>query len=132
MHDSGEQMPIEQIESEKDLGVTFESTLRFDNHILNCVNDANRMLHLIKRSFSYMDKEMFLLLYKVLIRPHHEYAIVHANVAWSPFFLKKKDIALIGNVQRRATKIVTSVRNLSSEERLMTTTPREEYAHLEI
>ena len=74
MHESGEQIPIEQVDSEKDLGVTFESTLRFDKHILNRVNKANRMLGLIKRSFSFMDKEMFLPLYKALIRPHLEYA----------------------------------------------------------
>ena len=112
MHESGEQIPIEQVDSEKDLGVTFESTLRFDKHILNCVNKANRMLGLIKRSFSFMDKEMFLPLYKALIRPHLEYA----TVVWSPFL--KKDIFLIENVQRRATKIVRYIRNLSYEERL--------------
>ena len=112
MHESGEQIPIEQVDSEKDLGVTFESTLRFDKHISNCVNKANRMLGLIKRSFSFMDKEMFLPLYKALIRPHLEYA----TVVWSPFL--KKDIFLIENVQRRATKIVRSIRNLSYEERL--------------
>ena len=49
MHESGEQISIEQVDSEKDLGVTFESTLRFDMHILNCVNKANRMLGLIKK-----------------------------------------------------------------------------------
>ena len=48
MYESGVQIPVEQVESEKDLGVTFESTLRFDNHILNCVNKDNRMLRLIK------------------------------------------------------------------------------------
>ena len=60
MHESGKQIPIEQVDREKDLGVTFESTLRFEKHILNCVNTANRMLGLIKRPFSFMDKEMFL------------------------------------------------------------------------
>ena len=55
---------------------------------------------------------MFLPLYKALIRPHLEYA----TVVWSPFL--KKDIFLIENVQRRATKIVRSIRNLSYEERL--------------
>ena len=44
MYESGIQVPVEQVENEKDLGVTFESTLRFDHHILNCVNKANRML----------------------------------------------------------------------------------------
>ena len=43
MHESGEQIPIEQVDSKKDLEVTFESTLRFDKHILNCVDKANRM-----------------------------------------------------------------------------------------
>ena len=38
MYESGQQIPIEQVESEKDLGVTFDRTLRFDKHILNCVN----------------------------------------------------------------------------------------------
>ena len=87
MYESGIQVPVEQVESEKDLGVTFESTLRFDHHILNCVNKANRMLGLIKRTFTYMDKVMFLPLFKTLIRPHLEYA----TVVWSPFL--KKDIS---------------------------------------
>ena len=112
MYESGIQVPVEQVESEKDLGVTFESTLRFDHHILNCVNKANRMLGLIKQTFTYMDKEMFLPLFKTLIRPHLEYA----TVVWSPFL--KKDIFLIENVQRRATKIVKTISNLSYEERL--------------
>ena len=43
MHEYGKQIPIEQVDSEKDLGVNCESTLRFDKHILNCVNKANRM-----------------------------------------------------------------------------------------
>ena len=60
MYESGIQVPVEQVESEKDLGVTFESTLRFDHHILNCVNKANRMSGLIKRTFTYKDKEMLL------------------------------------------------------------------------
>ena len=105
MHKSGEQIPIEQVDSKKDLKVTFESTLRFDKHLLNCVNKANRMLGLIKRSFLFMDKEIFLPLYKALTRSHLEYA----NVVWSPFL--EKDIFLIENVRRRATKKVILIGN---------------------
>ena len=112
MHEPGEQIPIEQVESEKDLGVTFERILRFDNHTLNCANKTNRILGFIKRSFSFMDKEMFLPLYKALICLHLEIA----TVVWSPFL--KKVIFLIENVQRRATRIVKSIKNLSYEERL--------------
>ena len=70
------------------------------------------MLGLVKRTFTFMDKEMFSPLYKTLIRPHLEYA----TVVWSPFL--KKDIFLIENVQRRATKLVKSIRNFSYEERM--------------
>ena len=70
------------------------------------------MFGLIKRTFTCMDKEMFFPLFKTLIRPHLEYA----TVVWSPFL--KKDIFLIENVQRRATKIVKNISNLSYEERL--------------
>ena len=99
------------VESETDLGVTHESTLRFDKRaILNCVNKANRMLGLIKRTFTYTNKKMFLPLLKTLMRPHLEYA----TVVWSSFL--KKDIFLIEKVQRRATKIVKTISSLSYEE----------------
>ena len=52
---------------------------------------------LIWRTFKFMDKQNFNLLYKSLVRPHINYG----KVVWSPFC--KADINLIGNMQRRAT-----------------------------
>ena len=46
------------------------------------------------------------------MRPHLEYA----STIWTPIF--KKDKIQIENVQRRATRLVKSIRNLSYEERL--------------
>ena len=42
----------------------------------------------------------------------------YANAAWHPF--KKKDIKIIENVQRRATKQIPGMRDLSYKDRLMT------------
>lgn len=103
---------IEKVDSEKDLGVLFDSKLSFRDHISLKVNIANRNLGIIFRTFSYMDTEMFLNLFKSMIRPHLEYA----TVVWSPMY--KKDRIALENVQRRATKLVNACNNLTYPERL--------------
>jgi len=108
-----EEFPIAQTSSEKDLGVTFDDRMKFDIHVSNIVKKANQILGLIRRSFEYLDSEMFLMLYKTLIRPHLEYA----TVIWSPWL--KKDIVAIEQVQRRATRLVKELQHLSYDQRLL-------------
>ena len=83
---------IQKVKAEKDLGVTIDDKLKFREHITQKVNIANRNLGIIFRTFSYMDKEMFLNLYKTLVRPHLEYA----TQIWSPIY--KKDKVILENV----------------------------------
>lgn len=61
----------------------------------------------------YIDKTVFMNLYKALARPHLEYG----STVW-PVLYKKDQIA-IENVQQRATKLVHSIRNMSHRERLL-------------
>lgn len=109
---SGNRTIVQQVDEEKDLGVTFQSDLKFDKHIVQCVNKANKMIGIIKRTFTSIDKDMFLTLYKSLIRPYMEYA----TSVWSPHL--KKDIFILENTQRRATKLVKEIKDLSYETRL--------------
>ena len=51
-------------------------------------------------------------LYKTIVRPHLEYCIQ----AWRPY--RKKDIDILERVQRRATKMIQKLRNISYEMRL--------------
>lgn len=108
---SGEQ--IENVKTEKDLGVVFDDKLKFSLHVSQAVNKSNRILGLIFRTFVFMDTTMFLTLYKSLIRPNIEYA----TQVWSPIL--KKDQIAIENVQRRATKRVHSLQNLPYHARLI-------------
>lgn len=63
------------------------------------------MLGRIKRTFTYLDEEIFLVLFLSLVRPHMEYA----EQAWSPYKKKKK---------KRATKLVPQLQDLHYNERL--------------
>ena len=99
--------------SERDLGVVSDSFLNFDLHINGCISRANRVLGIIHRSFSYLDKRMFILLYKTIVRPILEYG----NSIWSPLY-KRQSIS-IENVQRRATRMLYGLKYLSYEQRLV-------------
>ena len=61
-----------------------------------------------------MDKDIFLPLYKSFVRPHLEFAAP----VWNPNLLKHT--RAIENVQRRASKLVPGLRNLSYRARLET------------
>ena len=112
--DSGQDViEIETFTSEKDLGVIVYQALNFSDHISTKVSKVNRNLGIIFRTFTYMDKEMFLNLYKSIVRLHLEYAVT----VCSPLY--KKDMIVIENVQRRATKLVSSIIHLSYQERLI-------------
>ena len=111
--DSNKQInTITEVTTEKDLGVHFDPKLNFQEHVNKKVLLANRNLGLIAKTFSYMSKEMFLTLYKSIVRPHLEYI----TPVWSPQF--KKEQKIIENVQRRATRMVKGLCEKPYHERL--------------
>ena len=103
---------LEEVTVEKDLGVKIDNQLKFSDHVQAKVNTANKTMGFIRHSFQYLDKEIFSLLYKALVRPHLEFA----SCVWSPQHKYNRDA--IERVQRRATKCVPGLYNLSYSERL--------------
>ena len=103
---------LEQVREEKDLGVLVDDELKFHRQTAAAVKKANAVLGMLKKSFVLFDEITLPLLYKSLVRPHLEYG----NVIWGPFY--KGDIKAVERIQRRATKLVPQIRNLSYEERL--------------
>ena len=66
---------IDTHDKQKDLGVTFDSKLTFDQHISQVVNKATKMTKIIRTTFQFLDKHTFLPLYKTMVRSHLDYAM---------------------------------------------------------
>lgn len=109
---SGGQVELRNTTSIRDLGVVVDSNLLFTNHINTQICKANRVLATIRRTITSLDTRTLPMLYKTLVRPLLEYG----QEVWSP--LLKKDVDAIERVQRRATKLIFGLRNLTYKERL--------------
>ena len=103
---------MSKVDEIRDIGVIIDSELKFEKHINSKIQTANKILGIIRRSFMYLNCDIFIPLYKSLIRSHFDYAMI----IWSPNL--GKFIDSIESVQRRATKMIPEIKNLSYPERL--------------
>ena len=105
---------LENVKEQKDLGVTIDYKLKFHTHTSAAIKKANKILGLIKRSFTSLDETTLPVLYTSMVRPHLEYG----NVIWGPHFME--DIKAVERVQKRATRIIPRLRALPYIKRLET------------
>ena len=108
---------IQAVSEEKDLGVVVDKKLRFSRNIAAAAACANRKLRLLEHTFKYWTEESLVTLFKVFVRPHLEYCIQ----ACTPTL--RRDIEALEKVQRSATKLVPSLRNLPYEDQLRQLNP---------
>ena len=106
------QKGMESTDHEKDIGVIIDNKLSFEKYISEKVNKANSVMGVIRRTLEFLDQKTFKLLYTSLVRSHLEYA----NQVWNPYL--KKHIDMLENVQRKSTKLIPGLSNISYEERL--------------
>ncbi len=95
----------ESVQCVKTLGVSVASSLKFYQQCKDAAGKANKMLGFIYSNISFKTKDVILPLYTSLVRPHLENAVQF----WAPHHAKY--IAKLKAVQRRATKMITSLRN---------------------
>ena len=89
-------IPLKVTESEKDIGVYVQPSLKPSVQIAESVKKANRVLGMLLKNLTYRDKYHFIKLYKQYVRCHLEYAVQ----AWNPWLAQ--DIESLESVQRRA------------------------------
>jgi hypothetical protein len=100
------------VESIVDLGVTIDKHINFHEHVEKIVRKASTRCYLIRKCFLSKHTPTLLNAFKTYVRPLLEYN----SPIWSPHFLK--DINRIEQVQRRFTKRLRGMYNLSYDERL--------------
>lgn len=103
---------LERVQEEKDIGVIIDENLTFEKHICEKVKKANSTFAMIRRIFQHLDENTFIPLYKSLVRTHLDYA----SSVWFPY--KTKYIEMVEGVQRRATKQIPGMSDLTYSERL--------------
>ena len=81
---------------EKDLGVTFSADMKVSEQCGIAASKGNQLLGLIRRTITYEEKQ------PIVSRPY-----------------RKKDIDKLERIQRRATKMIPELRDLSYESRLL-------------
>ena len=99
-------------DSESDFVILLK-LLKFDKHIDNTGNKRNNIMGLIKKKFTYMDKDLLLTLYKSLAKSHLDYD----SLAFYP--TTKKDKHIHEKAQCRAIRLVHKFRGLTYKECLI-------------
>ena len=98
--------------TEKYLGVTMNANMKVSEQCRIAASKGNQVLGLIRRNITCKEKSLIIHVYKAIVRPHLEYCIQ----AWNPYV--RKDIDMLEQIQRIATKLIPGLRDLTNEERL--------------
>ena len=95
-----------------DLGILFETNLKFQGHINLIITKANQRSFLISRSFLSKSRSNLTRAYKVYVRPLVEYA----SSVWSPTQINQ--IIALEKLQKKFTKRLPGLQSMPYKERL--------------
>ena len=99
---------VPSVSRAKDIGVIVSSDMKFSDH---CNEIAGKAFKMSNMFFKSRNKEFTTSFFKTYIR-----SLENSTSVWNPYLLK--DINLLESVQRKFTKRIPGLRNLSYEARL--------------
>jgi hypothetical protein len=103
---------LEEVENERDIGVTVSNTLKPASQCTRAAGTARTVLGQISRAFHYRDRSVFVKLYTTYVRPHLEFC----TPAWSPW--TRADIDCLESVQKKMVNMVSGLSAASYEDKL--------------
>ena len=103
---------IEEKSKVKDLGITIENNLSFNEHIDNVVSKCRQISGFIFRTFSTRNINAMLTLYKSYIQPHMDYCVQ----LWYPH--KISELQKLEGIQRTFTDKIEGLQDLNYWQRL--------------
>ena len=109
-----ESNPIEAVSKQRDLGTIMSKSLSMAENSETLARKANCVLRMINRNLGNIEAQFFCPIFKTVVRP-----LLETNAQASQPILAR-DIKLLENVQRRATKKVRGLSNLDYSARLQT------------
>jgi len=98
-----------------DLGVLVDNYLRFTKHYRSIFNRANHRSSLILKSFQSRNPQLLLGAFTVYVRPLLDYC----SPVWAPVYKTVRPINLSERVQRRFTKRLLGLKDISYHDRLV-------------
>ena len=103
---------LEFITKEKNVRVIIDHKLNFSSHKVTQVKKENKMMDLIGRSYTHLDRPSFRCLFNFLVSSNLE----HSVSIW--YSLLKKDEELMENVLRQARKLIPGIHDKPYKESL--------------
>ena len=105
--------PIEQVSSQKYLGMILDAKLNFQEQIKNLLTKVNKIIGLLRKLQNILPRGSLLTIFKSFLRPHLDYGDVIFDQSFKNTFHQKID-----SIQYNAALAITGAIRGSSREKL--------------